>query len=90
MAPQMDPDPAFVATLKEGDRVGVAEFGRLIYEGYVLRRTPRTDVIKTAPRTDCGLNETVHFYGTHRHTERIGRQVYGCRYLVPPASKETP
>jgi hypothetical protein len=80
------PDPEWVATLKEGDRVAVAEWGREIYAGVVLRRTPKSDIIKTAPRSDCGLNETFHFYGSHRRQERIGRQPYGCRYLVPVAS----
>lgn len=82
------PDVEWVRdVLSEGDRVGVAEFGRLLYVGVVLRRTPKRDTIKTAPRLGCGPNETFSFYGRHRYEERIGRQIYGCRYLVKPEDK---
>lgn len=81
------PDVEWVRGLAEGDRVGVAEFGRLLFVGVVLRKTPRTQILKVAPDRTYRLHAAEAFYSTHRWEHLIGRAPYGSRYLVKPEDK---
>jgi hypothetical protein len=88
------PDPEWVATLKEGDRVAVAEYGREIYEGVVRRVTP-TGIIKVSHASSASepIGGASAFNGPGSAMWRVPGYkrdaVYGRRYLVPPADAES-
>lgn len=87
------PSPEWVATLKEGDRVAVAERGHVTHEAIVLRVTPGGQIKVGQPHS--ALRHALAFYGAapspgrwaHMMGWNVGGTVYSIpRYLVPVAS----
>lgn len=86
------PDPAWVATLKEGDRVAVAENGLQLYHAIVLRVTP--DGLLKVGQPHSALRHARAFCGPREHSSHrlrpgyaTGVGPYSSRYLVPVESK---
>jgi hypothetical protein len=85
------PDPEWVVTLKEGDRVAVAERGRVAYEGGIVRRITPTGILKVYPDATTSLYFADSFWGRHVRPYHVGWQRgggFGSRYLVPVAAQE--
>jgi len=86
-----NPDAAWVRALKDGDRVGVAERGHVVYVGVVVRRTP-TGLLKVFHEISAespgglDLRDAMVFIGESRREHDIGWVQGGglySRYLVP-------
>lgn len=86
------PDPKWIAVLKEGDKVAVAERGRAFCECVVLKRTS-SGLLKVGSPGEA-LRDALVFYGDPNAQSPKARwhagyqrdDVYGSRYLVPVES----
>lgn len=85
MAPNLPfrPDPSWLRTLKKGDRVTVAESGRLVYPGEVFKVTPsgRVVVFRTNAPGHFAPSEEFNADGWRRGGPKMFR-----RYLLAAVS----